>query len=196
MKKQLYFLSPVEVVRVTSHNLAEVAEWCGGTIEKTESRRYPGRMDSYVCVPTPKGQNISWAFPSMFITKRMVITVKDELKVTYSVFRKSYFDVNYFSSFEDAMRKTWDRWEKETVGDNAFDKYPAAEPEKAKEEPQDQPLFEVTDLGKALIESGFTTTEAAIRDNIAKRDYPEEPTMHNHSVLDECTEACPTFGEE
>jgi hypothetical protein len=109
MNKQFYFLSPVEVVKVTSQNLEEVAEWCGGSVQETESRRVPGRMDKYVLVPTPKDTNISWAFPGMFITKRLVVTVKDELRETYAVFRRDYFEKNYFDTPKDATDKTWER---------------------------------------------------------------------------------------
>lgn len=109
MNKQFYFLSPVEVVKVTSQNLEEVAEWCGGSVQKTESRRVPGRMDSYVLVPTPKDTNISWAFPGMFITKRLVVTVKDELRSTFAVFRRDYFEKNYFETPKQAADKTWER---------------------------------------------------------------------------------------
>ena len=109
MHKQFYFLSPVEVVKVTSQNLEEVAKWCGGSIHQTESRRVPGRMDSYVLVPTPSEKHISWAFPGMFITKRLVVTVKDELRETFAVFRRDYFEKNYFDTPKDAADKTWER---------------------------------------------------------------------------------------
>lgn len=112
MQKQFYFLSPVEVVKVTLQNLQEVAEWCGGKVASTESRRVPGRMDSYVWVPTPKGTAISWAFPGMFVTKRLVRTVKDELRVTYAVFRKDYFEKNYFDSPLAAVEQTWEKGNK------------------------------------------------------------------------------------
>lgn len=113
LQTNFYFLSPVEVVRVTPKNLEEVAEWCGGKVAETESRRVEGRMDKYVWVPTPKGSAISWAFPGMFITKRVVITENDELKVTYSVFRKAYFKANYFQSPDIAVENTWDRQQRE-----------------------------------------------------------------------------------
>lgn len=113
LQTNFYFLSPVEVVRVTPKNLEEVAEWCGGKVAETESRRQEGRMDKYVWVPTPKGSAISWAFPGMFITKRVVITEHDEVKVTYSVFRKAYFKANYFQTPQDAVDNTWDRQQKE-----------------------------------------------------------------------------------
>jgi len=109
LQTNFYFLSPVEVVRVTPKNLEEVAAWCGGKVHETESRRVEGRMDKYVWVPTPKGSAISWAFPGMFITKRVVITEKNEIKVTYSVFRKDYFNKNYFQTPEVAVTETWDR---------------------------------------------------------------------------------------
>lgn len=112
MEKQFYFLSPVEVVKVTTKNMQEVAEWCGGRVAKTESRKVAGRMDSYVWVPTPKGSVISWAFPGMFITKRLVLSVKDEVKATYSVFRRDYFEKNYFESPQAAVDATWDKGSK------------------------------------------------------------------------------------
>lgn len=120
MRKSFYFLAPVEVVKVTTQNLSEVAEWCGGQVQETESRKYPGRMDSYVWVPTPKGSTVSWAFPGMYVTKRLVATVKGELKTTWAVFRRDYFEKNYFEDIKDAVDKTWeleDRRpkEKETV---------------------------------------------------------------------------------
>lgn len=113
MQKSFYFLSPVEVVKVTSQNMAEVAEWCGGKIATTESRKVPGRQDSYVWVPTPKGTHISWAFPGMFITKRLVITLKGEVRETWSVFRRDYFEKNYFDSPSDAVDATWERVHRE-----------------------------------------------------------------------------------
>jgi len=109
MNKQFYFLSPVEVVKVTAQNLEEVAEWCGGTVEETESRRVQGRMDKYVWVPTPKDNSVSWAFPGMFVTKRLVITMKGELKATWAVFRRDYFEKNYFDSVKAATDATWER---------------------------------------------------------------------------------------
>lgn len=109
MQKQFYFLSPVEVVKVTRHNMDEVAEWCGGKVAATESRRVAGRMDSYVWVPTPKNTKVSWAFPGMFVTKRLVRSVKDELKITYAVFFGDYFAKNYFDSPQEAVAQTWER---------------------------------------------------------------------------------------
>jgi hypothetical protein len=109
LKLNFAFPAPVEVVKVTSHNLEEVAEWCGGKVAQTESRRTPGRMDSYVWVPTPKGSKISWAFPGMYITKRVVVTLKDELKTTYSVFRRDYYEKNYFETPDASIDATWGR---------------------------------------------------------------------------------------
>lgn len=106
---QYHFLSPVESVKVTSQNLEDVAKWCGGKVAQTESRRVPGRMDSYVWVPTPKDTKLSWAFPGMIITKRLVVTVKGELRSTWAVFRRDYFDKNYFETPQDAVDQTWER---------------------------------------------------------------------------------------
>lgn len=108
----LYFQSPLEVVKVTSENIQEAADWCGGTIEQVESRHVPGRMDSYIQVPTPKANKInkgSWAFPGMFITKRLVVTEKDTLKATFSVFRKDYLTKNCFVQPEEAFEATHGR---------------------------------------------------------------------------------------
>jgi len=107
MKTSFFQLSPVEVVKVTSSNMAEVAEWCNGEVRETESRRVKDRMDKYVYVPTPKGNGVGMAFPGMFITKRLAVTNKDELKATFSVFRRDYFDKNFFGSPEEAFDKTW-----------------------------------------------------------------------------------------
>lgn len=109
LKLDFFFLSPVEVVKVTPHNLKEVAEWCGGEVATTESRRVAGRMDSYVWVPTPKGAAISWAFPGMFITKRLVRTVKDEMRITFAVFRRDYYEKNYFATPQIAVNETWEK---------------------------------------------------------------------------------------
>lgn len=110
MKRNFYFPSPVEVVKVTQNNLQEVAEWCGGKVLQTESRRNPGTLDSYVWVPVPKSVRISWAFPGMFITKRVVITVRDEVRTSFAIFKKDYFSANYFDTPKDATDKTWERY--------------------------------------------------------------------------------------
>lgn len=109
MKQDFFFLSPVLVMKVTNNNLDEVAEWCGGTVLETESRRVQGRMDKYVLVPTPKESKVSWAFPGMFVTKRLVITMQGKLKATWAVFRRDYFEKNYFESVEAAAAATWER---------------------------------------------------------------------------------------
>jgi len=109
MKQDFFFLSPVLVVKVTNQNLDEVAEWCGGEVGETESRRKQGAMDKYVWVPTPKGNQTSWAFPGMFVTKRLVITMQGKLKATWAVFRRDYFEKNYFDSPEAATAATWER---------------------------------------------------------------------------------------
>jgi hypothetical protein len=109
MQTNFYFLSPVEVVKVTKDNLEEAAEWCGGKVAHSENKNVKGRIDAYVWVPTPKGTSISWAYPGMFITKRMVRNLKNELKVTFAVFRRDYFEKNYFESPNLAVDATWER---------------------------------------------------------------------------------------
>lgn len=172
MNKQYYFLSPVEVVKVTSQNLEEVAEWCGGSVQETESRRVPGRMDKYVLVPTPKDTNISWAFPGMFITKRLVVTVKDELRATYAVFRRDYFEKNYFDTPKDATDKTWERELVEkskpakkdvkvssNVGDALVEaQQKVKELEKAAEE---APAEETKELFRSAVDGTYVTEEFA-----------------------------------
>lgn len=115
LNNKFFFLAPLEVVKVTTENLQETAEWCGGTIHETESRRVKGRMDSYVLVPTPKGNSTSWAFPGMYITRRLVVTEKDQLKSTFSVFRRDYFEKNCFDTIQLAVDATWERDDRERV---------------------------------------------------------------------------------
>lgn len=109
LNNQFYFVAPLEVVKVTKDNLKEAAEWCGGKVATVESRKVPGRIDSYVWVPTPKGTQISWAFPGMFITRRIVVTLKNEITYTFQVYRRDYFEKNYFSLPNEAVDKTWER---------------------------------------------------------------------------------------
>jgi hypothetical protein len=154
MNKEFYFLSPVEVVKVTSQNLEEVAEWCGGSVQETESRRVPGRMDKYVLVPTPKDSNISWAFPGMFITKRLVVTVKDEIRETYAVFRRDYFEKNYFSTPKDAADKTWERQLEE------------------KNNPKKKDVKVSSNVGEALVEAQQRVKE--LEEELLKKEASEE----------------------
>ena len=104
MNVKLYFLPPVECVKVTNENLEEVAQWCGGKVAQTESRKIPGRIDSYVWVPTPKGRSISWAFPGMYVTRRIVKNVRGETRTTYAAFRRDYFENNYYITPDEASK--------------------------------------------------------------------------------------------
>ena len=167
MEKSFYFLSPVEVVKVTKENLEEVAEWCGGKVATTESRRVPGRMDSYVWVPTPKGTKISWAFPGMFITKRLVRTVKDEIRITYAVFRRDYFEKNYFDSPIEAVDNTWGKTDAKLVKPKGNGKPPKKADVVAK-------TIEAVPVGMAqatfnptIVEQTVGVAQAAIEDQIA-----------------------------
>lgn len=110
MKTDFFFLSPVQAVKVTPQNLEEVAEWCGGRVAETDSRRVAGRKDKYVWVPTPKGSAISWAFPGMFVTRRVVMTVDGKFKETWAVFRRDYFEKNYFETVNAAVDETWEKF--------------------------------------------------------------------------------------
>lgn len=107
LNPEFAFLSPVQFVKVTKQNMEEVAEWCGGKVAKIESRRKPGTMDDYVWVPTPDESKTSSAFPGYYVTKRIVMTAHNELKVTWAVFAGRYFDKNYFDSPLAAVDATW-----------------------------------------------------------------------------------------
>jgi hypothetical protein len=109
---QHYFTSPVEAVKVTADNMEEVAAWCGGRVA-TEHNKNTGKDDPYVWVPTPDGSRISWAFKNMWITRRCVISMKGEIKFTYSVFRVDYFRKNYFESPNIAVEETWEKAERQ-----------------------------------------------------------------------------------
>lgn len=121
MLKQFYFTCPVEVVKVTAANINEVAEWCGGEIGETPSRRTEGRMDKYVWVPTPKGSTTSWAFPGMFVTRRIVLTTEGKFKETWSVFRRDYFEKNYFETPLEAVDGTWEKFIKHQKSEEALE---------------------------------------------------------------------------
>jgi hypothetical protein len=113
MHKQFYFLSPVEVVKVTPQNMEEVAEWCGGKVAQVENKRKPGEMTKFVWVPTPKSSPMPNAYSGMYVTKRVVITVDNQIKTTFSVFRRDYIDKNYFDTPALAVDATWERMAKE-----------------------------------------------------------------------------------
>ena len=175
LQKQFYFTTPVEVVKVTSHNLTEVAEWCGGEVATTESRKVAGRMDSYVWVPTPTGTKISWAFPGMFITKRLVRTITDELRVTYAVYRKDYFHKNYFESPNIAVDETWERQAKEAAKAEKTAPKPHAPKNKLKGTSMEQYAKDDVDFRDA--KSGeFVTEEYAVEnpDTTVKETTPVE----------------------
>ena len=105
-----YWTSPVEVARVTPTNMEEIAEWCGGYIDITESRRKPGEMDKLVRVPVSgRGNALSTAFIGMFVTRRLAVNERGELKDTFAVFRYSYFGANYFATPEQVFAATWGR---------------------------------------------------------------------------------------
>lgn len=113
--KKFYFMSPVHVVKVTTHNIEQAAEWCDGTIRTTESRRNPGRTDLYIDVPVPKGAALVMAFPGMFITKRIVISLENQIKVTYGVFRRDFFEKNYWAQPIEAVDACWTRLANEEI---------------------------------------------------------------------------------
>lgn len=107
--KKSYFMSPVEVVKVSTHNIEQAAKWCGGEIKTTESRRNPGRTDRYIDVPVPKGAALVMAFPGMYITKRIVISLENQIKISFAVFRRDFFEKNYWLEPLDAVDACWTR---------------------------------------------------------------------------------------
>lgn len=148
LKKQFYFMSPVQVVKVTTHNIEQAAEWCGGEIKTTDSRRYPGRKDKYIDVPVPKGAALVMAFPGMYITKRIVISLEDEIKVTFAVFRRDYFEKNYFLEPVQGVDACWVRLANEEM-----------EPEKAVVHVQ---VSNPGEVGKALMAARSKMLQEAV----------------------------------
>ena len=63
MHKPLY----VEAVQVTSQNMVEVAEWCGGTVQTSEEKR----PRKYILVATvrPMQERQTWAFAGNWVLK-------------------------------------------------------------------------------------------------------------------------------
>lgn len=213
MHKQFFFLSPVEVVKVTSQNLEEAAEWCGGSVQETKSRLVKGRMDKYVLVPTPSEKNISSAFPGMFITKRVVINMKDELRTTFAVFRRDYFDKNYFDTPKEATDKTWERAESEKarkpknpeveVNVNVGQKLLEAqakinELQKEKEEAR-QKTADILMSRKSDLELVVLKNEGHITDDDIRRHKGDQPMdsakpvatfIHAHKLDEPCDTGC------
>lgn len=107
MDKLLYFPPPVEAVKVTTANIEEVAQWCGGRVCQTERKSEPGSFDTYVWVPTPKGASVFAAYPGMYITKRVSVNTKGNLKESWAVFHRDYFDKNYFQNPVVAIAQVW-----------------------------------------------------------------------------------------
>jgi hypothetical protein len=105
MDKQMFFTTPVEAVRVTTANLEEVAKWCGGRVFKSERKDNPGVYDSYIWVPTPKGKNYNTAYPGSYVTRRVTINSSGVAKEQWAVFRRDYFDQNYFVNPQEATSK-------------------------------------------------------------------------------------------
>jgi len=109
LQPQFYFLSPVQVIQVTKENIQEAAEWCGGDVLEIANRRDPKKMDQYVHVPVPENSAISWAFPGMFITRRLVIAQDGNMKISWAVFKRDYFEKNYFTDPSVGVAKTWEK---------------------------------------------------------------------------------------
>jgi hypothetical protein len=122
LNTQFFFVAPLEVVKVTRENMEEAAAWCGGKVATVESRKVAGRMDPYVWVPTPSGTKISWAFAGMYITRRIIVTLNDELAYSYQVYRRNYFEKNYFPEVGEAVDKTWERAAKQNGSKKASKK--------------------------------------------------------------------------
>lgn len=170
LKKQFYFMSPVQAVKVTTHNIEQAAEWCGGVIKTTDSRRHPGRTDKYIDVPVPKGGSLVMAFPGMWITKRIVISLEDEIKVSFAVFRRDFFEKNYFLEPVQSVDACWVRLANQDM-------------------PVEQAIVHVNvanpgDVGKALQAAREKMVQAglpiAVADNVAKeieQEMASEPQI-------------------
>ena len=110
MTADFFFPVPIEAVKVTKDNLEEVAKWCGGKVLEAQSRRDPNGTDKYVFVPVAKHVRISWAFPGMYVSKRLYRNKEGELKPTFSVFKRDYFAGNFFETPREAANKTWEKY--------------------------------------------------------------------------------------
>lgn len=97
-----YFTSPLEAVQVKDDNMEEIATWCGGRVVHDSDK-------PYVWVPVPENSKITAALPGMWITRRCVISLKNEIKYTFSIFRPDYFKKNYFDSPAGAVDATWEK---------------------------------------------------------------------------------------
>jgi hypothetical protein len=98
MESSLYFGPPVEAVQVTTSNMEEVAEWCGGRIASWEKKAQPGREFKYIWVPVPRGTKVYWAYPGMWVVKRKATNSMGVVKTTLAVFHREYFEKNFFEN--------------------------------------------------------------------------------------------------
>lgn len=200
---QHYFTSPVEAVKVTAENMEEVAAWCGGTVA-TETNKTTGKEDPYVWVPTPEGSRISWAFKNMWITRRCVISMRGEIKFTYSVFRVDYFRKNYFETVQAAVDATWEKESRQRQNKKRKGKKPAAVKQELRDIDKQAEeaiaglqetvlrMADILSIPRELITSDAheTMLDAAMRQPAFVE--PAETHVHQHAVTETCDENnCP-----
>ncbi|RTL03855.1 hypothetical protein EKK58_11815 [Candidatus Dependentiae bacterium] len=95
---ETFYMAPVDAVRVTKTNMAEVAAWCGGEVQTLESNTHPGQLVEYVLVPSKnKTRFRTHAFPGMYISRRFVALPNQKKRATYAVFKQDYFEKNFTS---------------------------------------------------------------------------------------------------
>lgn len=140
INKQFFFSAPAEVVRVTKNNLHEVAEWCGGKVAETPSKKDPNKMSPYVWVPTPPRTRLTWAFVGMYVTKRLIVGVDGKITESWQVFRRDYFQANFFETPDAAIKGTWEPHFKE-IGQKTV---------KTAKGPSEIPVNEVKQMAAAM----------------------------------------------
>lgn len=154
-----YFTSPLEAVRVTDDNMEEIATWCGGRVVHDDS--------PYVWVPVPEGSKITAALKGMWITRRCVISLKGEIKYTFSVFRPDYFAKNYFDSPTAAVEKTWEK----------------AATQRSRKKKQPKTSEPTVNVVEESLKARFDAMEATMHD-MAKRLGMENPGAHVDPMSD------------
>lgn len=99
---EFFFVAPISAMLVTDDNMEAVAKWCGGSVERPAKAK-----KDCVVVKTPKSASLSWAFPGMYVTRRIVVSTEGVVHETWGVFRASYFARNYFETPIESIDAIW-----------------------------------------------------------------------------------------
>lgn len=174
LETKFMFLSPVEAVKVAEDNLEEVAAWCGGRVAETESKRKPGTFEKYVWVPVPEQNRISWAFPGMIVTKRVVNTLQGDLAVTFAIFREDYYTKNYFDDPMAAVAGTWER-------KNANIIRPKGSPERPRKPKSKKKAVEVIQKADRVTVTTFMDQET-VNQTVAAANARIDAVLQKHNV--------------